>query len=144
MGLFEKLDGDGDGVVRLQEWTEYCESIYKEKGPGPGAKALNVLFTSINRRYADWLEEQLQDAILKGDFEMVRKLKAQSAEEKEELRQEKLMAEKMTHEKNFLNLMTRADDVFDKISAMSGGVFDGTLSKDELVTAHGGDFGEYL
>ena len=32
--------------------------------------------------------------------------------------------------------------VADEIATMSGGVEDGTWSKDELVTAHGGDFGE--
>jgi len=42
---------------------------------------------------------------------------------------------------NWRILMEEADEVFLKISSMSGGENDGTLSKEELAAAHGGDFG---
>jgi len=156
------------------EWNSFLNQAYQAKGPRRGHKYVNSLFHSFERRYIFWVEKQLKHAMETGNLEEMARFK----ELGQELEAREVEEAAFEAERKLAGLMAKADDgtrererergrgtphvgaamadprlcvalaVFDKISALCGGVKDGIRSikkeKLDLVKGSGGHFGHGL
>ena len=136
VGLFEEIDLDQDGEIRVEEFRAWLKQTHAQKGDKKGTRYINTLFSTFHRKYAKWLEEKVRAAVKSGDMDAAKAYGRQVAEEKVHL--ETLAAAKARGV-----LMVEADDVFDKLVKL-GGVDEACLTQEDLIAAQGDDFGLFI
>ena len=117
--MFQAMDKDNSGLVTNDEWREWLIDVYNEKGEKKGGKwmhhLLDTLTANVNENKAE-----------------------KEAEAAKKAAEEKAAADAAARKAEMEALFKKAHDVFVMTAAIDG---EGeTMTKDELVQAHKGDF----
>ena len=131
--------------MTVTEWKRFLVNCYEKKGRVRGHKYISNLFASFERRYVVYVNNMYHEAMENGEKEETDRLQALCEQEQAAMKAAEGAMKSQAREQACNEIMAVSEAIFDKLSLISlSSVNEGTLTKDELIKAMGGDFGETI